>query len=126
MKFNDEFCPSSSKRLRVGRQRVLLDLAKAKNNNYVGLTPSIEVESRKVFDEVIYNNKFEQTEMKDDIVKGFSIPKYPVFHIDYTGKGEGDIADRIVKHRILPIMRKARVQHLDCFEMSFIWINVLL
>jgi hypothetical protein len=30
----------------------------------------------------------------------------------------------VVKHRILPIMRKAREQHSDYFEMSFIWINV--
>ena len=75
-----------------------------------GLTPSSEVDSRKVFNALIINKDFEWTEIKEDIDQGFSVPKEPIFYVDYKNTDERFIADQIVRRRVLPIMRSAKVE----------------
>jgi hypothetical protein len=113
------FSPSTSQSLTI-RQGISLDLAKSRDCRPAGLTPSNEEHSRMVFDKMIINNDFKKTQIKDTIDKDFSVPNQPIFFVDYEGKDERFIADQIVKHRIVPIMRRAKVQPSDYFEMCFL------
>jgi hypothetical protein len=97
------------------RHGIALDLAKSRNNRPVGLTPSSEMDSRKIFDEVINNNDFKWTQIKDDIDKDFSLPNNPIFDVDYEGQDERYFADQIVRHRIIPILQRAKVNLYNFF-----------
>jgi hypothetical protein len=92
-----------------------ISLGLAKNRNSLGLTPSSEVDSRKVFDEVINNNNVAWTQLKDNVDKDFSLPNTPIFNVDYEGQDVRFIVDQIVKHRIVPILQSSTVKRIRLF-----------
>jgi hypothetical protein len=113
------FIASSGQGLTVGKG-IALDLARA-GKSFFGSTPSSEV--RRVFDEVIINKDFKWTQLNDVVDKDFSLPSKPIFFENYEGRDNRFIADQIVKHRIIPILRRAKVSISDLVGVNFFWIN---
>jgi hypothetical protein len=75
------------------------------------LEPSDEVDTITVFNVVINNNACAWTEIKDEIGEDFAFPqKNPIFYVDYEGQHDSYIANQIMKHRIIPMIRRAKVQ----------------
>ena len=116
MQFGDpSFTPSTSQQGSV-RQETSLKLAKSKNAPPSGYVTSNEINSRKVFDAVIINDAFlhfPPSAIKDVVDQDFTVPKEPIFNVDYTIKDDHDFAEAIVQHRVIPILQKAQVSSFD-------------
>ena len=87
----------------------VLNFATTNSQRSTGLTPSIEEQSRKVYDAIIINDGFEWSELKNNVPSSFAVPSEPVFYVDYSKNDERFIAEKIVERRVIPILQKAKV-----------------
>ena len=89
----------------------VLNFATSNSQRSTGFTPSIEEQSRKVYDATIINDGFEWSELKDTVPSSFTVPSEPVFYVDYSKNDERFIAEKFVERRVIPILQKAKVNN---------------